>query len=97
MKSLLLAGAALVLTAGAASAADDHEMKKTEWSAEMKEWKASCEAAKSEESKTDCKCLTKKAFHDEAVKADLDAYESMDTVGEAGKAAIMACQMKEDM
>lgn len=93
MKIAILAGAAGALFATAAFA-DDHKM---EWTDEMKEWKAECEATKSEESMTDCGCLTEKAFSDEAAKADLDEYESMDTLGEAGKEAVMACQMHEDM
>ena len=49
---------------------------------------------------TDCKCLYKKAHHDEAVMADLDAYDpevGMESLGEAGTAAIMACQKSDDM
>ena len=99
MKSLLLAGAALVLTADVAVAGDDHEMSADDKAA-MKEWVAGCEAVKDEGSMTDCKCLYKKAHHDEAVMADLDAYDpevGMESLGEAGTAAIMACQKSDDM
>lgn len=99
MKTILFAGAALALSASAAFAADDHKMS-DEDKAAMTEWVEGCEAAKSEDSMTDCKCLYKEAKGDEAVMADLDAYDpemGMESMGEAGTEAVMACQKSEDM
>lgn len=96
MKSLLLAGVAFALSTSMAVAFEGD--KKMEWTDEMKEWKAGCEAAKAEGSTTDCKCLTKKAFKNADVKADLDAFDpstGIEGLGEAGKKAVAYCSKQD--
>lgn len=87
MKSILLAGAALALSA-TAFAADDHAMSDEEKLAHFLE---KCEAGKPEGSTLDCTCLAEKAGEDEAVRADLKASLEGGETGEALKGAAMAC------
>lgn len=88
---ILLSAAASVALLGTAFAFD-HHAGDDDMKAAKKELMAACKATvEANGDSMDCGCFVKKAFTDEAVMADVKAFQETGEMGDAGAAAAAAC------